>query len=242
LARALANTGAGALWVVERSLRPRPGGEARAGADQVLEGNARGRTLEEAVEDCVDVVMTTGRPVPGALEPRASARLREAPGEARSSSRRGERAFNPSCAARMRASDHPTAQKSSLELAQAVLVFGYEGAARGATAKRSRKRSARGREKLLAMLRRRGARGARAPASSIRSNPTARSTSCSSCPGAPAPAGARSRCSSRARADRAEPALAAAVFGGATSFHGATSLDAFSPPLPRFRSAEVGAR
>src|ERR671935_1464381 len=83
-ARALANTGAGSLWVVE------PVGFDRAqaaklasGADHILEHMRVVRTLEEAVEDCVDVVMTSGRRVPGSIDPHATAqRLRDVSGDA----------------------------------------------------------------------------------------------------------------------------------------------------------------
>src|SRR6266851_5587088 len=83
-ARAIANTGAGALWTVEPLGFDRAqAAKLAAGADQVLEAMRVVRTIEEAVEDCVDVVMTTGRAVPGALDPRATARrLLDAPGEA----------------------------------------------------------------------------------------------------------------------------------------------------------------
>src|SRR2546422_1055369 len=74
-ARALANTGAGALWTVEPIGFDRSqAAKLAAGADEVLEGMRVVRTLDEALEGCVDVVMTTGRPVPGALDPRATAR------------------------------------------------------------------------------------------------------------------------------------------------------------------------
>jgi len=74
-ARALANTGAGTLWTVEPIGFDRAqAAKLAAGADRVLEGMRVVRTLDEALEDCVDVVMTTGRPVPGALDPRATAR------------------------------------------------------------------------------------------------------------------------------------------------------------------------
>src|SRR5438552_13867678 len=67
-ARALANTGAGTLWTVEPIGFDRAqAAKLAAGADRVLEGMRVVRTLDEALEDCVDVVMTTGRPVPGAL-------------------------------------------------------------------------------------------------------------------------------------------------------------------------------
>src|SRR5207248_6820462 len=83
-ARALANTGAGALWTVEPIGFDRSqAAKLAAGADEVLEGMRVVRTLDEALEGCVDVVMTTGRPVPGALDPGATARrLLESPGEA----------------------------------------------------------------------------------------------------------------------------------------------------------------
>jgi len=74
-ARALANTGAGALWVVEPLGFDRAqAAKLAAGADQVLESMRVVRTLEEALEDCVDVVMTTGRPVPG-QSPRRNSRM-----------------------------------------------------------------------------------------------------------------------------------------------------------------------
>src|ERR1700682_5680789 len=103
-ARALANTCAGALWVVE------PLGVGRA------------------LADCVDVIMTTGREVPDALSPEAAAaRLLSAPGatalvfgdEVRGLTNRELRLAGA-------VATIPTAQKSSLNLAQAVMVFGYE--------------------------------------------------------------------------------------------------------------------
>src|SRR5436190_10760986 len=73
-ARALANTGAGALWVVEPLGFDRAqAAKLAAGADAVLESMKVVRTLAEAVGDCVDVVMTTGRPVAGALTPAETA-------------------------------------------------------------------------------------------------------------------------------------------------------------------------
>jgi len=76
----------------------------------------------------VDVVMTTGRQVPGALSPeQAAARLLSSPGtaallfgdEVRGLSNRDLRRAGA-------VATIPTAGKSSLNLAQAVLVFGYE--------------------------------------------------------------------------------------------------------------------
>jgi tRNA/rRNA methyltransferase len=87
------------------------------------------RTLEEALDDCVLVVMTTGREVAGALSPEgAAARLLGAGGpcalvfgdEVRGLTNRDLRRFASEVAT------IPTAEKSSLNLAQAVMVFGYE--------------------------------------------------------------------------------------------------------------------
>src|SRR5207245_4530757 len=69
-ARALANTGAGALWVIEPLGFDRAeAAKLAAGADAVLESMRVVRTLPEALADCVDVVMTTGRAQSGALLP-----------------------------------------------------------------------------------------------------------------------------------------------------------------------------
>src|SRR5207237_3517986 len=80
-ARAIANTSAGELWVVEPLGFDR-GAAAKlaAGADAVLESVRVVRTLDEALDECVDVVMTTARPTPGALEPRETAARLLAPG------------------------------------------------------------------------------------------------------------------------------------------------------------------
>lgn len=131
-ARALANTSAGALWVVEPPGYDR-GQAARlaAGADDVLEAMRVVRTLPEALEGCVDVVMTTGKPpadLPPPLDPEATARrLLAAPGptavvfgdEVRGLPNRVLRKAGAIATI-------PTAAKSSLNLAQAVLVFAYE--------------------------------------------------------------------------------------------------------------------
>src|SRR5437879_8825763 len=81
-ARALANTGAGALWVVEPLGFDRAqAAKLAAGAEQILERMRVVRTLDEALGDCLDVVMTTGRTVPGALTPeQPAARLLSQPG------------------------------------------------------------------------------------------------------------------------------------------------------------------
>jgi len=61
-ARALANTSAVALWVVEPLGFDRTqAARLAAGADDVLERMRVVRTLDEALDDCVDVVMTSGR-------------------------------------------------------------------------------------------------------------------------------------------------------------------------------------
>src|SRR5512141_1970231 len=74
-ARALANTGAGSLWVVEPLGFDRAqAAKLAAGADEVLERMRVVRTLEEALDDCLDVVMTSGRPVAGAIAPEEAAR------------------------------------------------------------------------------------------------------------------------------------------------------------------------
>src|SRR5258707_10963771 len=71
-ARALANTGAGDLWVVEPLGFDRAqAAKLAAGAD--LDRMRVVRTLDDALADCIDVVMTTGREVPGALSPEAAA-------------------------------------------------------------------------------------------------------------------------------------------------------------------------
>src|SRR3954451_22640562 len=69
-ARALANTGAGDLWVVEPLGFDRAeAAKLAAGADTILDSMRVVRTLDEALDDCIDVVMTTGRATPGALLP-----------------------------------------------------------------------------------------------------------------------------------------------------------------------------
>ncbi len=136
-ARALANTGAGALWVVEPLGFDRgQAAKLAAGADSVLERMRVVRTLDEALADCVDVVMTTGRPVPGALTPEeAAARLLAGAGEAALVFGDEVRGLTNRDLRRAAAvATIPTAEKSSLNLAQAVLVFGYEILKAGGTA------------------------------------------------------------------------------------------------------------
>jgi tRNA/rRNA methyltransferase len=108
-----------------------------AGADEVLERMRVVRTLEEALGDCLDVVMTSGRPVAGAIAPEEAARRLlscEGPAalvfgdEVRGLSNRDLRRAGA-------VATIPTAGKSSLNLAQAVVIFGYEILkARGAAA------------------------------------------------------------------------------------------------------------
>jgi TrmH family RNA methyltransferase len=86
------------------------------------------RTLAEALADCVDVVMTTGRTIKGSIEPRDTAqRLLATTGECALVF--GDE-VNGLPAAELRRANAiatiPTAEKSSLNLAQAVMVFGYE--------------------------------------------------------------------------------------------------------------------
>ena len=158
-ARALANTGAGTLWTVEPIGFDRAqAAKLAAGADRVLEGMRVVRTLDEALEDCVDVVMTTGRPVPGALDPRATARrLLDSAGEVALVF--GDEVNGLTNRELRRAgavATIPTAQKSSLNLAQAVLVFGYELLLARATVKAPpAPERPLADEKLLALLRKR---------------------------------------------------------------------------------------
>jgi TrmH family RNA methyltransferase len=158
-ARALANTGGGSLWIVEPLGFDRAqAAKLAAGADEVLERMRLVRTLDEALGDCVDVVMTTGRPIAGALTPDATARrLLACPGtcalvfgdEVRGLANRDLRRAGA-------VATIPTAQKSSLNLAQAVLVFGYELLkARGAVALPEKPGGALADERLLGLLRER---------------------------------------------------------------------------------------
>jgi TrmH family RNA methyltransferase len=128
-ARALANTGAASLWVVEPVGFDRTqAARLAAGADYVLDEMRVVRTLDEALADCVDVVMTTGREIPGALLPEAVApRLVWAPGEAALVFGDEVRGLSNAELSRAHAvTTIPTDRKSSLNLAQAVMVYGYE--------------------------------------------------------------------------------------------------------------------
>ena len=128
-ARALANTGAGELWVVEPLGFDRAqAAKLAAGADEVLERRRVVRTLPEALADCLEVVMTTGRPRPGALTPeQAARRLLSCPGPAALVFGDEVRGLtNRELQQAGAVATIPTAQKSSLNLAQAVVIFGYE--------------------------------------------------------------------------------------------------------------------
>ena len=99
-----------------------------AGADAVLERMRVVRTLDEALGDCVDVVMTSGREIDGALHPEEAAkRLLGCAGECAIVFGDEVRGLTNRDLRRAAAvATIPTAEKSSLNLAQAVLVFGYE--------------------------------------------------------------------------------------------------------------------
>jgi TrmH family RNA methyltransferase len=128
-ARALANTGAGRLWVVEPLGFDRAqAAKLAAGADYVLDEMRVVRTLDEALADCVLVAMTTGREIPGALLPEAVARrLVSAPDEAALVFGDEVRGLSNAELSRAHAvTTIPTDRKSSLNLAQAVMVYGYE--------------------------------------------------------------------------------------------------------------------
>src|SRR3954470_11457491 len=128
-ARALANTGAGDLWVVEPLGSDRAqAAKLAAGADAILDAMRVVRTLDEALDDCIDVIMTTGRETPGAVLPEeAAARLLASPGpcalvfgdEVRGLTNRDLRRAAA-------VTTIPTAFKSSLNLAQSVMIYGYE--------------------------------------------------------------------------------------------------------------------
>jgi len=128
-ARALANTSAGSLWVVEPLGFDRTqAARLAAGADAILDSMRVVRTLPEALEDCVDVVMTTGRAIHGSIDPRETARrLLSAGGECALVF--GDEVNGLPGVELRRAgalATIPTAEKSSVNLAQAVMVFGYE--------------------------------------------------------------------------------------------------------------------
>jgi len=128
-ARALANTGAGSLWVVEPLGFDRAqAAKLAAGADDVLERMRVVRTLDEALADCLDVVMTSGRPVASAIAPEEAARrLLSCAGPCALVFGDEVRGLTNQELQRAGAvATIPTVLKSSLNLAQAVVIFGYE--------------------------------------------------------------------------------------------------------------------
>ena len=130
-ARALANTSAGELWVVELPGYDRAeAARLAAGADDVLDRMQVVPSFDAALADCLDVVMTSGREVPGALDPaQTAARLlaRAALGPVALVFGDEVRGLNNQELRRAAAvATIPTGAKSSLNLAQAVLVFGWE--------------------------------------------------------------------------------------------------------------------
>src|SRR5260370_656606 len=108
------------------AVRTRSKAERRAGG---LDSMRVVRTLDEALAEGVDVVMTTGRPSAGALAPdQAALRLLRAPGECALVFGDEVRGLTNRDLRRAGAvATIPTAHKSSLNLAQAGMVFGYEG-------------------------------------------------------------------------------------------------------------------
>lgn len=99
-----------------------------AGADRVLEEMKVERTLDDALGDCVDVIMTSGRGGPEALTPRETAqRLLAAPGPVALVFGDEVRGLTNAQLARAAAvATIPTTEKSSINLAQSVLIFAYE--------------------------------------------------------------------------------------------------------------------
>lgn len=129
-ARALANTGAGDLWLVAPQAWDAEVAAkvATRGARHVLDRMRRVATLDDALAGCVEVVMTSGREVRGAMDPsQAAGRLLAAPGPAALVF--GDEANgldNLTLRRAAGAATIPTVEKSSLNLAQAVLLFAWE--------------------------------------------------------------------------------------------------------------------
>lgn len=129
-ARALANTGAGELWLVA----PRAWDQevaakvATRGARHVLDAMRVVDTLDEALAGCIDVVMTSGRSLRGALHPsQAAQRLVLAPGPVGLVFGDEQNGLDNLTLRRASvAATIPTVEKSSLNLAQAVLLFAWE--------------------------------------------------------------------------------------------------------------------
>lgn len=129
-ARALANTGAGALWLVApRAWDAEVAAKvATRGARHVLDRMQVVDALDDALAGCIDVVMTSGREVRGALDPpQAARRLVEAPGPVALVFGDEQNGLDKRTLRRSStAATIPTVEKSSLNLAQAVLLFAWE--------------------------------------------------------------------------------------------------------------------
>ena len=129
-ARALANTGAGVLWLVSPQAwdAEMAAKVATRGARHVLDRMRAVATLDDALAGCVEVVMTSGRAVRGALTPpQAARRLLEAPGPAALVFGDEQNGLDNLTLRRAAAvATIPTVEKSSLNLAQALLVFAWE--------------------------------------------------------------------------------------------------------------------
>jgi tRNA/rRNA methyltransferase len=129
-ARALANTGAGDLWLVAPQAWDAEVAAkvATRGARHVLDRMRRVATLDDALAGCVDVVMTSGREVRGAMDPsQAAERLLVAPGPAALVFGDEQNGLDNLTLRRAAgAATIPTVEKSSLNLAQAVLLLAWE--------------------------------------------------------------------------------------------------------------------
>jgi TrmH family RNA methyltransferase len=129
-ARALANTGAGSLWIVAPQFwdAEAVAKVATRGARAVLERMQVVPALTDALAGCVEVIMTSGRAVRGALDPsQAAQRLVDAPGPvALVFGDEANGLDNRTLQRSALAATIPTAEKSSLNLAQAVLLFAWE--------------------------------------------------------------------------------------------------------------------
>ncbi len=165
-ARALANTGAGSLWIVD----PPYYDEATVvkvathGARYLVDAMKRVSTLAQALEGCVYVVGTAGREGEhawrGALDPPEAARkLIEAQVDGPVALVFGDEQnglVNADLRAMHDVATIPTSEKTSLNLAQAVVVFGWEiHKARGATPLPPRRPEPLADDKLLGILRER---------------------------------------------------------------------------------------
>ena len=161
-ARALANTGAGSLWVVA----PPAYDEATCvkvathGARHVVDAMRIVPTLDDALEGCTYTMGTAGREgehaVRGALEPPAAA-LRLLSEEGPVALVFGDEQNGLVNADLRRLHDVatiPTVEKSSLNLAQAVMVFGWEiSKARGSAPLPTKRSQPLADDKLLTILR-----------------------------------------------------------------------------------------